>query len=257
MVNLKGATAFLCCGGMSLVEHDLSLLSGHGILVAAVNNAPVAMWRNGRVRPHLWFSVDSPRCFHHDIFLDPACQKFVRRLHCDGDQHYGQGRREQWRASRNDVRMRHEGRWVAWKPANEFPNVELYDAYDGDTFDLQSFFKYTSPPWRSEKMCSVMLPALWFLVRMGVSTINLIGCDLSMDVERPYPWEQGKSVKAVAEENVCLTWLRNSALPALIDAAYGRGTIIRRLTPGELPAAVRGVRETIPFQFAGDLYTTE
>lgn len=255
MVTFNGAAAFLCCGGPSLNEYYLELLHGHGCLIAAVNNAPVAMWRNGRVRPHLWFSVDSPRNFHHDIFLDTACKKYVRRLFCEGDQHVGQGPRDQWKASRNDVRTRHANRWVAWQPATSFPNVELYDA--ADEFEPETFFSSPLPPWRSGKRCSVLLPAIWLLAHMGVRTINLLGCDLHMEQARPYAWEQAKTKTATDDSNVTLHWLRDRVLPHLISGAHQRGVMIKRLVPGELAAALRGVRETLPFQFAGDLYTTE
>lgn len=255
-MNLKGATAFLCCGGPSLARQPLHRLNEHGTLVAAVNNAPVAMWRQANLRPRLWFSVDSPCHFHRDIFADPACVKYVRRRYCEGDTHYGEGRREQWKMSKHDVRRETGGQWRAWKPAMEFPGVELYEVSEDDLCTA-TFLDSDQPPWRSGRLKSVLLVAIWFLAKAGCSRINLLGCDFHMEPSRPYAWDQRKSRSACEEANATLHWMGGVAIPKLTQALHERGITLAVVAPEDLHDRVLAAATHQPFRHASGLYELE
>lgn len=252
MLNYKGATAYLCCGGPSLNRYDLAILNARS-LVAAVNNAPVAMWRRGHVRPAVWFSIDSPHRFHSDIFSDPMTVKFVWQRFCEGNLHVGEGERGQWKAARHDVRQRKGGALVPWQPATEFPNVQTYDLTAVET--VADFARSDKPVRTIGRRHSVLFAALWSLNRMGCRRVNLLGCDLHCDPADPYAWEQEKSATAADDLNEVLHWLRDTGLQEISRAFADRGTEVARIGPEAFGQELRAEQEWRRFVRADGLYS--
>lgn len=66
------ATAFLICGGPSLSQLDLNLLSAPGILTMGINNSGAPF------RPNMRVCVDEPSRFLESVWRDPTITKFSR-----------------------------------------------------------------------------------------------------------------------------------------------------------------------------------
>lgn len=185
--RFKGATCFLVCGGPSLNSIDLTQLNRRGCLIAAVNQCGAT-----HVRPHLWFSVDSPSHFHQAIWADPAIAKF--------------GKID--KATLPTVE-RKNGKWVqCGDPACNFPNTWFFKWVRG--WDAGSFFERTKvvfggdwkmPSGPARYTRSVMLPAIRLLYWMGVRTIILVGCDFNMTPQASYAFDDPKDVTASGYNN--------------------------------------------------------
>lgn len=182
----RGASVFLCCGGPSLAETPLHLLDQRGITIAAVNQCGAV-----NVRPHLWFSVDSPGRFHESLWRDPAVVKFTRRVIAKGQ-----------------LRSRINGEWqFNGVEARHCPNAFFYEHSFGFTPD--NFLTLPKVAWGGKAQIrgkdrdtkSVFLVALRMLYWLGFRTVYLVGADFHYRPERTYPFAIRKSPNACGANN--------------------------------------------------------
>ena len=206
----QGTSCFLICGGPSLNETPLELLSQRGILTAAVNNVAAT-----HVRPHLWFSVDAAASFHESIWNDPAIMKFARRDRSAGF-----------------TRTLIDEKWVATsRQAATYPNVWFYKyAAAKEGLDAQTFLTRSPPLWAAHytlpnghkrETRSCLLPTLRILYWLGVRTLYIVGADFNMETEKPYAFDQLKSREACGTNNTTYGVLRHwfADLKPVFDAA--------------------------------------
>lgn len=254
----RGAAVFLCCGGPSLTNQPLDQLRRHGILTAAVNNAPIAMWRHG-LRPQLWFCADRPSHFHPNIWTDPGCAKFCWRSYV----------RDPKLAGKNRIRHWNGKAWEPCDPATKLPNVWCYEQHE--QFNPASWLDSPWPTWGTRngtdptgRSCrSVLLIALWSLWKLGFSRVYLVGCDFGMLPDRPYAWEE---TKTVSDCNVCnrnfyrlaTDWLP-SIEPRLREKGCqvidcGTSEVLTCFERSDLAAAVATEGTVEPFAHTAGLY---
>lgn len=182
----KGGTVFLCCGGPSLSQMDLTLLERRGIIVAAVNQVAAT-----HVRPHVAITVDKSAHFHSSIWNDPAILKLARY------------------ETRNDRIAERDGdAWKATGPsARDFPGTLFYQT--SNKFDAASFLTAGSVVWGGEAQLNgktretrnVMLAALRLLYWMGARRVVLIGCDFHMQAGQSYAFAESKNHHAAGFNN--------------------------------------------------------
>lgn len=183
----NNAHAFLILSGPSLLENDLSRLHSRGILTMGVNNSPTV------VPCSMMIYVDSADKFHHSIYSDPGCMKFVPKPRL-----------------KKPVRIKQkDGTFVTGKKVREYPNVIAYNrnAY----FNPSTFLWEDSINWGNSKNSSkanglprdlnVMFAALRMLFYLGVRTVYLVGCDWNMTDKSPYAFGQAKHSGGVRSNN--------------------------------------------------------
>lgn len=191
----RGQSVFLCGGGPSLNDMDLTVLDRRGVMIAAMNQIAAT-----HVRPHIWFSVDNPQKFHPRILRDQMIMKFTRR------DHRKSGVRNE-KVALSDAQMRSMSN--IWFYRVKFGNGE------GNTLDPSTFFTFPRPTWggrwgknsRSETK-SVMLVALWMLYWMGFRTVFLVGCDFRMRPGAEYAFESEVGTGYIAGNNTTYNRLR-------------------------------------------------
>lgn len=207
-----GRAVTLFCGGPSLASVDLRPFFEPWADRAAVNNA------GALVRPHWWFSVDTPRHFHQSIWEDPAVAKFVTRNH---------------RQTR--TRRREGGAFVGdGPPAAACPSTYFYRRHN--SFDHGSWLSEETLSWGCDRArtcslglrgaSSVMFVALKLLLVLGYRTIVLVGCDWRMD-EGPggqYGFAQAKDAAACRSNNgsYAVNGRRLAALAPIVASIGGR-----------------------------------
>ncbi|MFN7301297.1 MAG: hypothetical protein ACK5U7_07500 [Bacteroidota bacterium] len=184
----RKAVLFLICSGPSLSTLDLAPLRDRGRLTMAVNNA----WL--RHRPDFWVGVDNPAQFADTGWRDPGVLKFVPAAHL--------GRR---------LRTWSEGEIKAsLLTPRDCPGVVAFRRHDG--YDPATFLDLPVCGWGTLKgtKCalgikgarSVMTAALWIAVKLGFTTINLLGCDFHMPPEGDcYAFGQDKHERGRASNN--------------------------------------------------------
>lgn len=147
----KGASCILVGGAPSISDKDLSLLSGRGIVSAAMNNVAV------KFRPNLWFSGDRPECFDPVILGDPGIMKFAPHGYQKSqvlDGHYG-----------------------------DLPNMIFY-AWTRDVPQERILDPGSKIPFYR----NTMLAALAILYRLGFVKVFLFGCDLQLEDGEVYSY---------------------------------------------------------------------
>ena len=196
--SLRGAAVFLCCGGPSLNDVDLSLLDRRGIVVATVNQVAAT-----HCRPRFAFLVDPPRKFHGAIWRDPDICKFTRR----------ELSRDRWTAEwghfpgphgQSELRIKRHGDVV-----RDLPNVWFFEPAYG--FRPQTFLATDriawgadyrrSPQHRVRGTRSVMLVALRLLHWLGARTVFLVGADFRMQAGQSYAFDDPKNDQAAGTNN--------------------------------------------------------
>ena len=188
---LVGGTAFLVCGGPS-ADPFLSQLNSRGCFSLAVNNAGAY-----KVRPQAFVCSDPPMKFHQDIWLDPACMKFVPSAKLSG-------RRIRMRTKIGGVFQKCDRgidlapnvwgfkRWSWMYPDNR------YFLSDGCCWGNQDD---GSRKTGEEKTVCTMLLGLLLLRYLGAGRIYLVGVDFHMTPERGYSFNQGRDTGASASNN--------------------------------------------------------
>lgn len=182
----RGASVFLCCGGPSLADTPLHLLDQRGITIAAVNQCGAV-----NVRPHLWFSVDSPGRFHESLWRDPAVVKFTRRVIAKGQ-----------------LRSRVNGEWqFNGVEARHCPNAFFYEHKLG--FTPETFLALPKVAWggkgkvgrKDRDTKSVFLVALRMLYWLGYRRVYLVGTDFHYRPEKTYSFAETKGPNACGTNN--------------------------------------------------------
>ncbi len=185
----RGRSAFLVCGGPSLIDNDLTLLDQRGLLTCAVNNAATVY------RSHLWVSVDNPGNFCDAIWRDPAIWKFVPQDHMD--------KRFTIRGSQGQLVPSEE-------KVGELPSVfgfrrnEQFVAQQWlyeDTFNWGNSSKRVDA-YGNKGSRSVMYVALKLMFYLGVRRLFLLGCDFRMSYgAQNYAFPQERSRGSVRGNN--------------------------------------------------------
>jgi hypothetical protein len=182
-------SAFLLCGGPSLVNYDFGKLQRRGILTMAVNNSAVV------VRPQLWTCVDDPANFCDAIWRDPAIWKFVP---CE------------YFEKPISVRDASGELAISGETVRELPAVFGYrrnEDFSAERFLQEPTFNWGNHGSRSDDMGnqgsrSVMYVALKLLYCLGVRRGYLLGCDFRMKLgTRNYAFEQDRSMASVKGNN--------------------------------------------------------
>lgn len=203
----KDTGCFLVCGGPSLNAMDLTLLGQRGITIAAVNQCGAT-----HVRPHIWFSVDSPDRFHSSIWLDPTVMKFAKR-----------------RYAKNTVYEKTQGQFVdTKKQLKTLPNMWFYE--HSGSYDPATFLTQPNPTWGNTRH-SVMLIAIRLLYWLGMRTIYIVGADFHMSPEQTYAFDDPKDHIASASNNATYRWL-NEIFLELRPYFADRGLSVYNATPG-------------------------
>lgn len=190
LANLyRNRSAFLACGGPSLLNHDLKKLNQRGILIMAVNNAAAI------VRPHLWTCVDDPGNFCDAIWRDPTILKFAPRENFD---------------KRLVVRNQKGELVVSGESVRQMPAVFGYARNEEfvperflqeETFNWGNHAKKTDADGQSGSR-SVMYVALKLLFHLGIRRVYLIGCDFRMEHRASnYSFEQDRTISSVKGNN--------------------------------------------------------
>ncbi len=149
MMSGGNRTAFLACAGPSLDAETATMLDEPGLAVMAVNRA-VNVLRH----PTYFTMCDSWDRYEMDIWNNPTLTKFVRTSQAKW--------LEEWpRAIYSD-----------WK--EELPAEAMFD---GPQIPLGIKFS---------GLRSTMCAAMSVLIRLGYTTINVIGADFSMDGDQHY-----------------------------------------------------------------------
>ena len=213
----QGAALFLLCSGPSLRTLDLSLLSGRGICTMAVNNAWLAY------RPNFWVGVDSPSQFSDTGWRDPSVLKFVPAAHLD-----------------RKLRTFNGTEIVpGTRTPRSCPSVVTFRRHDG--YDPATFLDLPVCGWGTMKKTScalgirntrsVMPAALWVAVKLGFTSINLLGCDFNMPPTGPcYGFGQDKHEGGRASNNRLYSAL-NKRLAPLVPILKARGVSIWNANP--------------------------
>lgn len=166
--NYRGASAFLICGGPSFGQLDHKLLDRCWTM--ALNNSPASY------RPNAWACVDDPARFMKSIWLDPKIMKFVPFDHTE---------KPLWD---NTVKN--------WGPLNkkvrECPNMIYYrrnEKFEATRWLWEYTFNWGDhSKWGGGR--SVMLAALKILFVLGFRNVYLLGCDLHMDENSKYHFDE-------------------------------------------------------------------
>lgn len=156
----KGTTAFLVLNGPSLLQLPLEKLKEPGFFSVGINNGP----RN--FRPDMWITCDRPRKFLPSLWHDPHILKFVRK------RHFKQRIWDLETGAESDVLAR------------DCANVIWFQA--SLKFDAREFLSCDTVQFGVHRARSSMLAAIKILYVLGIRTIYLLGCDFSMDADKPY-----------------------------------------------------------------------
>jgi hypothetical protein len=185
----RGHSAFLVCGGPSLLKMDLSLLSQRGILTMAVNNAAVVY------RPHLWCCADDPGNFCDAIWYDPGILKFLP---------------DEYLPLRFTIRDERDDLVYGERTVGEMPAVfgfKVNEEFVAERWLYEETFNWGNDCTLTDAngeigSRSIMYIAIKLLYHLGVRRIFLLGCDFRMrDGARNYAFEQDRSPGSVEGNN--------------------------------------------------------
>jgi len=175
----RGCSAFLILGGPSFASINKEKLSQAGILTMSVNNSPKSF------RPNLWACVDDPTHFIKSIWLDPKIMKFVPICHAEKFIFDN----EEWKMT--DIRV------------GDCPNVLFYRR--NENFQANKFLWENTLNWGNHSKFgggrSIFLPAIRLLFYLGVRKLYLLGCDLKMDPNTKYHFDQNRSPGSIKGNN--------------------------------------------------------
>ena len=184
---LHGSTAFLICGGPSLVDNDLSLLDRRGITTMGVNNSWLVY------RPKMWVCVDNPQRFAFNGWHDPGVMKFAPSCHMKG------------KLRRGDA----HGNRDAGLTVRDCPNVFCFQR--SNLFNPDKWLDETEAGWgngakRTDTLGitgqrSVMLVAMKILFHMGAREVYCVGADFGMSQRRKYAFAEVRTKAAVRHNN--------------------------------------------------------
>jgi hypothetical protein len=214
----RGRTAFLLCGGPSLVSHDLKLLQQRGVLTCAVNNAAAVF------RPQLWVSVDNPGNFCDAIWRDPGILKFVPLGHMQ----------TRFTVRGADDQLRPSAEYVGDMPAvfgfrrnKQFVAEQwLYE----DTFNWGNHPKQTDAMGNTGSR-SVMYVAVRLPFYLGIRRLYLLGCDFRMEWGKAnYAFSQDRNASSVRGNNETYRVL-NARLTQLLPYFRKAGYEVFNCTP--------------------------
>lgn len=236
----RGSSLFLCCSGPSLLQHNLSLISG--MPTFAVNNAPIALRRHGGFSPTFWTMTDDVGNFCASIYEDPRILKFLP----DGKVNHKIFDNNKWN------RQFPSGDCFKKKKIKDCPGVLYYmrPPKEREFFDANTFLQgdefcwgnwaqrchcgYVRPEDVKDKLCpecgerknwgsrSCMLVAVRMAYELGFRKVFLLGCDFTMSKEEQnYAFEQERAAGAVRNNNNTYRMLnmRFDALKPVFDRA--------------------------------------
>jgi hypothetical protein len=190
--HYKGSKAFLVCGGPSLNDIDLSLLSNRGVVSMAMNNS----WL--KVNPTFWLGFDDPGRFHYDRWMDPSILKFVP-----------------WHQREKNLYKRVGDELVKTEQTPlDMPNCWFLS--NTATFNEDTWFTEKDANWGGAVkglepgggFRVTMFGALRTLYYLGFQEIYLIGCDWEMSLEgNAYAWEEDKDGEVKERNNNMYSWM--------------------------------------------------
>lgn len=175
--NFRGSSAFLICGGPSFGKLDHSLLSTCWTM--GLNNSPKTY------RPDAWCCVDQPSRFLRSIWTDPKIMKFVPFDHTE---------EKLWDSQPDSWGPMYKNKKKDILKVRECPNVTYYRR--NEKFEPSRFlWEYTinwgdHSKWGGGRTC--MLAALKILFILGFRNIYLLGCDLQMDENTKYHFDENR-----------------------------------------------------------------
>lgn len=178
----KGSHAFLICGGPSFSELDHNKLKN--CLTMGLNNSIKTF------RTDMWVSVDEPSRFLKSIWLDPKIKKFVPYV--NEDMELWDNTIDHWGPLKNPMNTDKNLK------VRQCPNVTFFRR--NDKFESSRWlFEYTfnwgdNAKWGGGR--SVMLPALKILFILGIRNVYLLGCDLLMDENHKYHFDEKRDAGA-------------------------------------------------------------
>lgn len=191
--HYRGGSAFLLCNGPSMAQLNLSLLNKPGVITFGMNNGPRTF------RPTFWTCVDDPKRFIKSIWLDPRITKFVPQAHFEKRIFDN----EKWEDSEIKV--------------GECPNIIGYRR--NEKFMADRFLFESSVNWGNHRSFgggrSVMLPAFRILFLLGFRKVYLLGCDLKMDANSKYHFNEQRSQGAINCNNSTYRRLKEEYFPQL------------------------------------------
>lgn len=185
----RGHSAFLVCGGPSLLQMDLGLLAQRGILTMAVNNATVIY------RPLLWCCADDPGNFCDAIWYDPGILKFLP---------------DEYLQLRFTVRNEQDELVYGERTVGDMPAVFGFKV--NEEFVAERWLQEETFNWGNDCTItdangeigsrSILYIAIKLLYVLGVRRIYLVGCDFRMrDGAQNYAFEQDRSPGSVEGNN--------------------------------------------------------
>ncbi|MEK6261640.1 MAG: hypothetical protein AABP62_23825 [Planctomycetota bacterium] len=187
--HFKNRSAFLVCGGPSLLTHDLSQLDQRGILTMAVNNAASV------VRPQLWCCADPPYRFCRGIWEDPAIMKFLP---------------VEWVTEQVELPTEENSAEHSLDLVSDMPNVFGYIRsfeFKTDGWLREPTVNYGIPQGQCDMfglkgIRSVLMAALKLLFFLGVRRVYLLGCDFNMKHGKDnYAFEQSTEGSYIESNN--------------------------------------------------------
>lgn len=181
--HYRGRSCFLLCGGPSVKNVDLSPLDGHGIMLAAINNAAATY------RPHIWIGLDTPDTFLESVWRDPTIQKFHPLAYTE------------LRITKAPDAPR----------ACDMPNVVFLrrnDAFNAETWLHEDTLNWGDRGDEQRGGRSTMVLAIRLLYHLGFRRIYLLGADFSMKVgPGAYHFDQGADETAARRNNNLYAWM--------------------------------------------------
>ena len=193
---LRGGSAFLVCGGPSLLNVDYMKLRERGVFSLGVNNVA------GKVPVSAFVCSDPPAKFHHGIFYDPKVMKFLPTPKL-------RGRRGTLRIKQPNGEFKQ-----AKKKTIDCPNVWGFERRSWLAPDC-TWFTGTSAAWGNHdagvkktgqpKTVCTMLLGLRILQYLGARNIFLLGVDFYMDprrdLDKNYAFNQHREDGACSSNN--------------------------------------------------------
>lgn len=181
------ASLFLVLSGPSLHECELDDLRRRGVVTMGVNNSAC------EVPCTMMTYSDTASKFHHNIYRDPSCMKFVPRQRLN-----------------KFTRVKNvDGSFSKSAKVREFPNTIAFrrNCY----FDPVNWLSEPSVNWGNNLDASkrngwpqelnIMFIALKLAFYLGFRTVYLLGCDWNMKESKPYAFNQSKHAGGCASNN--------------------------------------------------------
>jgi len=181
MGNYRGASAFLVCSGPSFAALDHEPLKK--CFTFGVNNSVKTF------RPNAWGCVDDPARFLKSIWLDPTIMKFVPFDHAEKP--FWDNTKENWgpminKATGQNYKVR------------ECPNMVYFRR--NEKFEASRWLWEYTINWGNHSRYgggrSIMLASLRILFILGFRNVYLLGCDLNMDGDSHYHFDQDRTTSA-------------------------------------------------------------